>query len=157
MELVFFVLLTLLSTPCNSKSKPSNGFSVDIFHRDSPLSPFYDPSLNHTEIVLRAAMRSISRSYNLDKVETKLITNNGEYLMKMFIVTPLVESFLIVDTGSDLIWIQCQPCVNCFLQFTPIFDTMKSSTYEKLPCSFHPCRVLPSAYCAVSGDCRYLL
>nr|KYP31065.1 Aspartic proteinase nepenthesin-1 [Cajanus cajan] len=153
--MLLIVHLTLLSTPCTSKAKPSNGFSVDIFHRDSPLSPFYDPSLNHTKIVLRAAMRSISRSYNLDKVETKIITNNGEYLMRVFIGTPPEESFLDVDTGSGLIWIQCQPCAKCFQQVTPIFDTMKSSTYEKLPCSSLPCRMLPSAYCVGSGDCSY--
>nr|KYP44059.1 Aspartic proteinase nepenthesin-2 [Cajanus cajan] len=122
MELVllFIVLLTLLSTASTSKAKPSNGLSIDVFHRDSPLSPFYDLSLNHTEIVLRSAMRSISRSDNLDNIETDITPNSsGDYLMRMFIGTPPVESLVSVDTGSAVIWIQCQPCHNYIVSNKP--------------------------------------
>ncbi|KAL2331037.1 hypothetical protein Fmac_018618 [Flemingia macrophylla] len=89
--LLLILHLTLLLTPSTTKAKPTNGFSVDIFHGDSPLSPFYSPSMNRTEAIIRAAMDSISRSnslLNLDNTESPIVhpsSRSSNYLMKMSI------------------------------------------------------------------------
>ncbi|XP_047316920.1 aspartyl protease family protein At5g10770 [Impatiens glandulifera] len=49
---------------------------------------------------------------------------------------------LIVDTGSDLTWVQCQPCKMCYNQQGPIFDPSLSKSYQAVPCGSQPCRSL---------------
>ncbi|XP_019425005.1 PREDICTED: aspartic proteinase CDR1-like [Lupinus angustifolius] len=97
--LYFAIILFHLSIP--SSAKP-NGLNIDLIHRDSPLSPFYNSSLAHKEVLINAAMRSISRN----KAGAVIIPNNGDYLMKIFIGTPPIESLAIVDIGIDHIWVQ---------------------------------------------------
>ncbi|XP_021753598.1 aspartic proteinase nepenthesin-2-like [Chenopodium quinoa] len=57
--------------------------------------------------------------------------------------------YLGFDTGSDLIWTQCEGCENCFLQKDPFYPFSKSYTYRQLPC--HNCP--PGATC-VDNTCR---
>lgn len=42
---------------------------------------------------------------------------------------------LYVDTGSDLLWLQCHPCRNCYPQSLPILDPSKSYTYRNESCN----------------------
>ncbi|XP_043692872.1 aspartic proteinase CDR1-like [Telopea speciosissima] len=133
----------------------NGGFSVDIIHRDSFLSPSYDPSVTHFERLQNAFRRSISRVNNFKQsvisqfeVSTQVFPNGGSYLMKISFGTPPVETLAIVDTGSDLIWIQCKPCEQCYKQKDPLFDPNNSSTYLNLSCKSKQCDLLGSG-----GDC----
>ncbi|CAM0872944.1 unnamed protein product [Alopecurus aequalis] len=47
---------------------------------------------------------------------------------------------LILDTGSDLVWTQCQPCQACFDQALPYFDPSNSSTFSVVPCHRPTCQ-----------------
>ncbi|XP_038899807.1 aspartyl protease family protein At5g10770 [Benincasa hispida] len=49
------------------------------------------------------------------------------------------NSTLIVDTGSDLTWVQCRPCRLCYNQQEPLFDPSKSSSFFSLPCNSSTC------------------
>ncbi|GJN00610.1 hypothetical protein PR202_ga17803 [Eleusine coracana subsp. coracana] len=40
---------------------------------------------------------------------------------------------LTLDTGSDLVWTQCKPCLRCFAQPSPLFDPYASKTLYKRP------------------------
>ncbi|KAG8082223.1 hypothetical protein GUJ93_ZPchr0014g46522 [Zizania palustris] len=82
-------------------------------------------------------------------------TGNGEFLMDLSIGTPALAYSAIVDTGSDLVWTQCQPCVDCFKQPTPVFDPSSSSTYAIVPCSSSYCGDLPTSTCTSSSKCGY--
>lgn len=77
---------------------------------------------------------------------------NGEFLMDLSVGTPALPYAAIVDTGSDLVWTQCKPCVDCFNQTTPVFDPAASSTYAALPCSSALCADLPTSTCASSSS-----
>ncbi|CAL0310260.1 unnamed protein product [Lupinus luteus] len=101
MKIVLYFVIVLFRLLISSLAKP-NGLSIDLIHIDSPLSPFYNSSLTHKEVLINAAKRSISRN----KAGTVIIPNNGDYLMKIYIGTPPVESLAIADTGSDHIWVQ---------------------------------------------------
>ncbi|XP_020207695.1 aspartic proteinase CDR1 [Cajanus cajan] len=164
---VFFslALCSLSIASFAEASKTLRGFSVDLIHRDSPLSPFYNPSLTPSERIKNAALRSISRinrvAHTLDEnksPETILIPENGEYLMRFHIGYPPVERLAIVDTGSDLIWVQCSPCANCFPQDTPLYEPLKSSTFNPLSCGSQPCLYFPPRLrrCGNSGECIYV-
>ncbi|XP_020207866.1 aspartic proteinase CDR1 [Cajanus cajan] len=146
-------------------SKTLGSFNIDLIHRDSSLSPFYNSSMTPSNLLKNAALRSISRSNLVDHLlvdekestETIIIPNHGDYLMKIYIGTPPVERLAIADTGSDLIWVQCAPCQKCFSQDTSLFDPNKSSTFTTVSCNSKPCTLLPSRQrgCGNSGQCEY--
>ncbi|RDY01103.1 Aspartic proteinase CDR1, partial [Mucuna pruriens] len=158
---ILFVFLSLtLPTLCFC------GFSVELIHRDSPKSPFYNPIETPFQQLNNAFHRSFSRvnhfypkSKASQKTPQSVITSNqGEYLVKYSIGTPPFEVMGIADTGSDLIWSQCKPCDQCYNQTTPLFDPSKSSTYEPVSCYSRVCQLLGKTYCySANGDpnCEY--
>ncbi|KAG6532720.1 aspartic proteinase nepenthesin-1-like [Zingiber officinale] len=99
----------------------------------------------------------LSRVQSTD-VQTQLYAGGGSFLMELAIGTPTLSYSAIMDTGSDLIWTQCQPCLRCFSQLTPLYDPSRSSTYATLPCNASQCLSLPSftRTCAPpASDCSY--
>ena len=125
----------------------SRGFSVDLIHRDSPLSPFFDPSKTRTERLTDAFRRSVSRvgrfrPGNLKGIESSIVPSAGEYLMNLSVGIPPVPIIAIADTGSDLTWTQCRPCNSCYKQVLPFFDPQKSSTYRHSSCGTSYCLAL---------------
>lgn len=71
------------------------------------------------------------------------------------------KTTLIVDTGSDLTWVQCRPCNFCYNQRDPLFDPSASATYRPVPCGAAACGALQLAAgdrrscTAGQGACRY--
>ncbi|GFZ11454.1 eukaryotic aspartyl protease family protein [Actinidia rufa] len=120
------------------------GFTADLIHRDSPQSPFYNPLSTKMDRLNNAIKRSFSRAAHLKQslcqshspntIQSEIIPDSGEYLMKLSIGTPPVETLGIADTGSDLTWTQCKPCRRCYKQKAPLFNPKNSSTYRELSC-----------------------
>ncbi|KAE8712180.1 Nuclear matrix protein 1 [Hibiscus syriacus] len=160
MTSVFFAILVLSSTLCLIDAH-NGGFSVELIHRDSVKSPFYNPSETTFDRISNALHRSFNRvnhfrpnSVSTKEAEAEIIVNSGEYLMNISLGTPAFDIVAIADTGSDLIWTQCKPCSQCFTQEAPLFDPSKSSTYRKLSCTASQCGTLHGSSC--SGDsCQY--
>ncbi|KAA8520336.1 hypothetical protein F0562_014592 [Nyssa sinensis] len=73
--------------------------------------------------------------------------------MRMSIGTPPFEILAIADTGSDLIWTQCEPCSSCYSQNPPLFDPTNSSTYTDISCNSTECLSLEQTSCQKS--CQY--
>ncbi|CAA0818400.1 Eukaryotic aspartyl protease family protein [Striga hermonthica] len=57
---------------------------------------------------------------------------------------PARDMYLIADTGSDVSWTQCRPCIDCYNQSDPIYDPLASTTYKDLPCNSGECNALVS-------------
>uniref|UniRef100_M1DUW2 Aspartic proteinase nepenthesin-2 n=1 Tax=Solanum tuberosum TaxID=4113 RepID=M1DUW2_SOLTU len=158
-----FFHLSLISCHKTISYRVGNGFTLDLIHRDSPLSPFYNPSNTQSNRLRNAFHRSFSRASFFKK--SSLATTNtiqsdispipGEYLMKLSIGTPPVEIVAIADTGSDLTWTQCMPCENCFQQSSPLFDSKKSSTYKTVGCNVEVCTSLEGSSCVKGNVCEY--
>ncbi|MED6216152.1 hypothetical protein PIB30_004633 [Stylosanthes scabra] len=49
---------------------------------------------------------------------------------------------MIVDTGSDLSWVQCEPCRSCYNQKESLFKPLTSPSYQSVPCNSKPCQSL---------------
>ncbi|GFP88592.1 aspartic proteinase cdr1 [Phtheirospermum japonicum] len=78
--------------------------------------------------------------------------------MKFTLGMPGVETLAIADTGSDLTWVQCKPCIKCFKQKSPIFNPQRSSTYKPVPCTSEQCKALPRTSCDSSKNtCSYTI
>ncbi|KAL6909708.1 hypothetical protein ACP4OV_001367 [Aristida adscensionis] len=68
-----------------------------------------------------------------------------DYVVTVGLGTPAVEQTLLMDTGSDLSWVQCGMCnatSSCYPQKNPVFDPSKSSTYAPILCDTDACRGL---------------
>ncbi|KAI3985753.1 hypothetical protein MKX01_030667 [Papaver californicum] len=59
---------------------------------------------------------------------------------------------VLVDTGSDLTWVQCQPCKLCYSQQDPILNPGLSRTYKSVACNSSSCQSLEVAN-GFSGVC----
>ncbi|KAF7809519.1 aspartic proteinase CDR1-like [Senna tora] len=156
-----FIILHLLIL-CPSRATTNLGFSANLIPRDSPLSPFYNPSKSHFDLLHDAFKRSLNRIHHFksallssseSKIQTRIIPGGGEFLMNISIGTPPVEFIGIADTGSDLTWTQCLPCEECFHQTIPLFNPKHSSTYSTIPCQTSTCNELErAAFCSGSGQ-----
>ncbi|KAL6286969.1 hypothetical protein ACE6H2_011359 [Prunus campanulata] len=69
---------------------------------------------------------------------------SGEYFMDVFIGTPPKHFSLILDTGSDLNWVQCSPCYACFEQDGPHYDPKDSTSFRDISCQDQRCRLVSS-------------
>ncbi|KAL0913483.1 hypothetical protein M5K25_016947 [Dendrobium thyrsiflorum] len=152
----------------------TGGFSVDLIHRDSPRSPLSDSSSTPSSRFKSAVERSFSRANYFrnamqqntpsfsasspsasENLYSGITANGSEYLMSFYVGSPAKEVIAIVDTGSDLIWIQCKPCKECYPQKIPLFDPQASSTYKVISCKADSCPALPSESCSHGSECEY--
>ncbi|XP_059290035.1 aspartic proteinase CDR1-like [Lycium ferocissimum] len=72
----------------------------------------------------------------------------GEYVASFTLGTQQIKSYLLIDTGSDLVWWQCGPCKanKCYKQnFDPLYVSTNSKTYRKLDC------ILQSESCLITS------
>lgn len=77
-------------------------------------------------------------------LESGVSLGSGEYFMDVFIGTPPKHYSLILDTGSDLNWIQCVPCHDCFEQNGPYYDPKESSSFRNIGCHDPRCHLVSS-------------
>ncbi|XP_052179943.1 protein ASPARTIC PROTEASE IN GUARD CELL 1 [Diospyros lotus] len=79
---------------------------------------------------------------------------SGEYFSRLGVGRPAKDYYMVVDTGSDVSWLQCLACTDCYQQSDPIFDPSKSSSYRSLPCGSPECQALQDKACR-AGQCLY--
>ncbi|KAJ4903165.1 Eukaryotic aspartyl protease family protein [Raphanus sativus] len=121
MTLSFQIIAALLFITATASSSTSpSGFTMDLIHRRTNSS---SSQRSNTDDQLRSSPYS------------DLVFDTYEYLMKLQIGTPPVEIEAVLDTGSEHVWTQCLPCLNCYKQRNPIFDPSKSSTYKQKQCN----------------------
>ncbi|KAJ4817962.1 Eukaryotic aspartyl protease family protein [Rhynchospora pubera] len=164
---IFMVtILILLAYVSHAKSpkRSLKGFRLDLSHIDSK-GKFSKIELLHRMIhrshhrMHRFARKTQNQSPNASKHGTKtdVTVGSGEFVMDIAIGTPSVTFPAIIDTGSDLIWTQCKPCIWCFPQPTPIFNPSASSSYRRLPCTAKLCKSLPFYNCIKNNtSCQYM-
>ncbi|CAN7093919.1 unnamed protein product, partial [Brassica rapa subsp. narinosa] len=159
------------SSPCVLSARASNTkSSLHVTHRHgtcSRLTRGKSTSPDHAEILRldQARVNSIhsklSKKLLTDGVRQSQTTNlpakhgsiygSANYVVTVGIGTPKQDQSLIFDTGSDLTWIQCKPCIpTCYSQKEPIFNPYKpypykSSSYKNVLCLSAECRSLYSA------------
>ncbi|XP_038878113.1 protein ASPARTIC PROTEASE IN GUARD CELL 1 [Benincasa hispida] len=104
----------------------------------------------------------INGSESADSITAPVVSgqslgNGGEYFARIGVGQPVQSFYLVPDTGSDVTWLQCQPCAAekaCYKQIDPIFDPKSSSSYTALSCNSQQCQLLDKANCN-SDVCQY--
>eukprot|EP00262_Sarcandra_glabra_P003438 TRINITY_DN14136_c0_g1_i1.p1 TRINITY_DN14136_c0_g1~~TRINITY_DN14136_c0_g1_i1.p1 ORF type:complete len:504 (+),score=4.97 TRINITY_DN14136_c0_g1_i1:190-1701(+) len=79
---------------------------------------------------------------------------SGEYFSRVGIGKPAKPVYMVLDTGSDVTWVQCQPCTDCYQQADPVFDPSSSSSYAPLSCGSPQCKSLDVSACR-NDTCLY--
>ncbi|KAJ4979756.1 hypothetical protein NE237_010536 [Protea cynaroides] len=157
---------------------------LQVTHKHGPCSPLNEgnakiPSLHQILMDDQTRVKSIhskisKKNKKVADSKVKLPAKSGEslgtgnFIVQVGFGTPKQDFTLVFDTGSDLTWIQCQPCAGqCYSQQDPIFDPSASSTYSNISCRSTTCAELKSAtgnarscsntctYQVVYGDSSY--
>ncbi|KAI5683520.1 hypothetical protein M9H77_04748 [Catharanthus roseus] len=118
---IFILSCYFFQLPIEANNKDF-GFSINLIHRHSLQSPFYNPNSSQVE----------RRLNQIGK--TGMVPDTGGYLMKISYGTPPVEILSLIDSGSDISWIQCLPCTKCIPTQCPPFNPKHSKTFEYIPC-----------------------
>ncbi|KAK6931776.1 Xylanase inhibitor, N-terminal [Dillenia turbinata] len=79
---------------------------------------------------------------------------SGEYFVRIGVGSPPRSQYMVIDSGSDIIWVQCQPCKQCYRQSDPVFNPAESASFAGVSCTSAVCDRLENAGCQ-SGRCRY--
>ncbi|TVU34034.1 hypothetical protein EJB05_15856, partial [Eragrostis curvula] len=77
-----------------------------------------------------------------------------QYVITISFGTPPDTQTVLIDTDSDVSWVQCVPCLQCHPQADPLFDPSSSSTYSPFSCSSVACLLLNEFGCS-SSQCQY--
>ena len=67
---------------------------------------------------------------------------SGEYFIPGGLGTRPMPQYLVIDTGSDIGWVQCQPSVQCPHLSQHLFDPTHSSLFLEIPCNSYVCNLL---------------
>ena len=163
---IVIVLVTSLNT---NDATNQLGFTVKIIHRDSLNSPFYDNSTTPYQKSLNALRQSMKRVTHFipeiksffEDPEANLIPHSiaGDYLMAYSIGTsPSYETVGTLDTGSNLIWLKCDPCKECFDSTAPAYKSYDSITHETYYCYSLKCKTTTQSVvtsCGYTSSCKY--
>ncbi|XP_073157764.1 protein ASPARTIC PROTEASE IN GUARD CELL 2 [Henckelia pumila] len=79
---------------------------------------------------------------------------SGEYFVRIGVGSPARSQYMVIDTGSDIVWVQCQPCRQCYHQSDPVFDPAYSASFSGVSCSSTVCDRVENSGCH-SGWCKY--
>ncbi|KAF0891116.1 hypothetical protein E2562_005191 [Oryza meyeriana var. granulata] len=154
------------SASSSAHQRGRNNPSLSLLHRDAISGTTY-PSRRHA--VLGLVARDNARAEYLAKrlastylpedlgseVVSGLDEGSGEYFVRVGVGSPPTEQYLVVDSGSDVIWVQCRPCGQCYPQADPLFDPATSSSFSGVACGSAICRMLPGTGCGDAGRCDY--
>lgn len=77
-------------------------------------------------------------------LESGMSLGSGEYFMDVLVGSPPKHFSLILDTGSDLNWIQCLPCYDCFQQNGAFYDPTTSTSFKNITCNDPRCNLVSS-------------
>ncbi|KFK39328.1 hypothetical protein AALP_AA3G230300 [Arabis alpina] len=106
-----------------------------------------------------AILRRISGTkYKVDDFGSDVVSGmdqgSGEYFVRIGVGSPPRDQYMVIDSGSDMVWVQCQPCKLCYKQSDPVFDPAKSGSYTGVSCGSSVCDRIENSGCH-SGGCRY--
>uniref|UniRef100_A0A5K1DFA2 Peptidase A1 domain-containing protein n=1 Tax=Nymphaea colorata TaxID=210225 RepID=A0A5K1DFA2_9MAGN len=118
--LLQLLLLAVLPNPASIFAFRPLRFSIDLIHRNSSLSPLYDPSFTLAQRAEKAALHSMLHSHRIasrfgnttSMISSLVMPGPSEFLVKLSLGTPSSLYWAIIDTGSNLIWTTCCHCDN---------------------------------------------
>lgn len=146
-----------------------------MIHRDSILSPLYPGHLTSEEHMSRlynytilrtqtieSRMSSPAINYNTTRLQPRVEFMSGLYVLELGIGTPRHARehrqgrYLMMDTASSLVWLQCLPCTHCWSPHHLVFDPRSSQSFAPIPCDHPLCDLRnPIVFQCINHQCHY--
>ncbi|KAK9684388.1 hypothetical protein RND81_10G206500 [Saponaria officinalis] len=157
----------------------SSALKIPLILPNSPESPLYIKNITRAQMIENLRRRSKIRARSISRSRTSNNTHNkfaqpdwvskqplhveeGSVIsLKIGIgtfTTPISYKpyYLYLDTGSELIWVQCEDCRRlgnrCFGKPPKFFKNSESSSYHPIPCGTHEFCYLSTC---INGFCSY--
>ncbi|CAA7407891.1 unnamed protein product [Spirodela intermedia] len=148
-----------------SPAAPSHS-SLQVVHRNGPCAAKLASKPRHLQALSQDSLRVASLQEIVTGVSrgndtlllgsqvsiparSGLYLGTGNYVVTVGFGTPRRTQTVIFDTGSDVNWIQCRPCVvSCYRQKEPLFNPRLSSTYRNVTCTASACLGLTPRRCS---------
>ncbi|XP_060214884.1 protein ASPARTIC PROTEASE IN GUARD CELL 1 [Lycium barbarum] len=106
----------------------------------------------------KSDLKPMETEFQAEKIEGPIISGtsqgSGEYFSRIGVGHPPSQVYMVLDTGSDVNWIQCAPCADCYQQADPIFQPAASSSFSPLNCNTQQCKSLDVSECR-NNTCLY--
>ncbi|XP_030936752.1 protein ASPARTIC PROTEASE IN GUARD CELL 2-like [Quercus lobata] len=158
--MAFIVIILILAgiTTSASTTTATNSTKLELLHRErnGNYSHWFQQRMKRDAKRVAYLMNHMEQVDFVGEVVSGVNEGVGEYIIPIEIGSPPIAQHVIMDTGSDLIWVQCQKCQQCHSQFDPIFDPARSSSYTEIPCESSACdRLNGKQDCDREGSCSY--
>ncbi|CAH9097243.1 unnamed protein product [Cuscuta europaea] len=125
------------------------GLKLDILNHLDLLSEAELKDINHDRVFINRLQRDENRVRTIQSaaggggaatVISGANYGSGEYFGRVGLGSdPGKGMYLILDTGSDLSWVQCKPCSRCYKQADPIFNSNNSKSFHPVFCGQPSC------------------
>ncbi|KAF3457787.1 hypothetical protein FNV43_RR02446 [Rhamnella rubrinervis] len=161
----------------DDNEKSERKWKLKLLHRDKITSRSHGPYQYHhlfkermerdvkrvAGLIRRLRLQKTKTAFNGGSFEVEgfgsevvsgMNQGSGEYFVRIGVGSPPRSQYMVIDSGSDIVWVQCQPCNQCYHQSDPVFDPADSASYTGVSCSSVVCDRLENAGCH-AGRCRY--
>ncbi|XP_073128843.1 aspartyl protease family protein At5g10770-like [Henckelia pumila] len=168
-----------------SKTKGRNkkqSSTLEVVHRHGPCSdqlglengktrPSLSEVLSHDQARVDYIKARLVQASNMNKPEDTEVNMQAQsgiplestyYVVSLGLGTPKQPVTVAFDTAGELMWTQCQPCLeSCYKQKDPIFNPSASRSYSNISCNSRQCSQLHSggtgivSIGCISGTCVY--
>ncbi|KAL5993388.1 Protein ASPARTIC PROTEASE IN GUARD CELL 2 [Asimina triloba] len=112
-----------------------------------------------TQRLSAAGKPSTRHHYQLEDFGSEVVSGmdegSGEYFVRIGFGSPPRNQYMVIDSGSDIVWVQCQPCAQCYQQADPVFDPTNSASFASVACTSSVCGRLQNTAGCHAGRCRY--
>lgn len=102
--------------------------------------------------------KEATNSYGVEGFGAEVVSGteqgSGEYFVRIGVGSPPRNQYMVIDSGSDIVWVQCQPCNLCYHQSDPVFDPSLSASFSGVSCGSAICDRVENSGCH-SGRCKY--
>ncbi|KAH7662043.1 Aspartic peptidase A1 family protein [Dioscorea alata] len=129
-------------------------FQIAIVEKPSQTLSYY-PHSNISLMAFQAGQEQLKNGFS-----GQVDYSNTTYVVSMAIGIPETPVSLSIDTGSDVTWLQCKPCTDCFKKSNPPFDPETSGTFKNTTCENENCNIFANALSPACDDnrtCQFVL
>ncbi|CAN4090364.1 unnamed protein product [Withania somnifera] len=122
-------------------------------------SKIFEGRMDRDRKRVSSIMQRINTGYLVDDefgsdIISGMDQGSGEYFVRIGVGSPPKYQYMVLDSGSDIVWVQCQPCTQCYHQTDPVFDPSLSVSFTGVPCGSSVCDRVENSGCH-AGRCKY--
>ncbi|KAL1832703.1 hypothetical protein ACET3Z_002354 [Daucus carota] len=151
-------------------------WKLNLLHRDKISTKYYpghrlrfEARMKRDMLRVKSLVRRVSGGgataeggaggkYEMEEFGSDVVSGmdqgSGEYFVRIGVGSPAKSQYMVIDSGSDVVWVQCQPCAQCYHQSDPVFDPAKSASFSGVSCGSSVCDRLENSGCH-RGRCGY--